>query len=78
MVSFLAITVPCATVIMCVDHFVHVLVAFARAVAPVRSALGFPKTIAEAAVVSDAVVDVASIAEGRVRPAPTAVPAPGS
>jgi hypothetical protein len=55
-----------------------VLVAFARAVAPVRSALGFPKTIAEAAVVSDAVVDVASIAEGRVRPAPTAVPAPGS
>jgi purine-cytosine permease-like protein len=149
--SFLAITVPCATVIMVVDHFLlprifrisrpltHVpqweetglinwpatlallgavffgvtgtaswpggwleatapnswgpvpleawalagalyvgLVAVARAVGPVRAALGFSSTIAENMIASDAVIDIASIAEGRTIPAPAPLPAHGS
>jgi purine-cytosine permease-like protein len=144
--SFLAITVPSATVIMCVDHFLlprlfrisrplrsvprwedaglinwpatiallaavffgvtgtaswpHgwlesappnswgpvplfawaiagglyvALVAVARAVAPVRSALGFAKTVPDSAIDSDAIIDIASDAEGAL---PIATPAP--
>jgi purine-cytosine permease-like protein len=146
--SFLAVSVPCATVIMCVDHFLlprifrisrpltHVpkweetglinlpatiallgavffgvtgtaswphgwlestapnswgpvpleawaiagiayvgLVAVARAAAPVRSALGFARTIPESAIASDAILDVASEAEGPPIAATRAVPA---
>jgi len=146
--SFLAVTVPCATVIMVVDHFLlprlfrisrpltHVphweetglinlpatlallgavffgvtgtaswphgwleasapnswgpvpleawalagglyvaLVAVARAVAPVRSALGFARTISDAAIASDAVIDIASEAETPPLTATSAVPA---
>jgi purine-cytosine permease-like protein len=148
--TFLAITVPCATVIMVVDHFVLprlfrisrpllkvprwdeagtinwpatvallaavfyggtgsgiwptgfinstepnswgpvpleawllagalyvALVAVARAVAPVRSVLGFARSIPDAAIASDAVIDVAS---GGIPPSPTgaAVPAAGA
>jgi purine-cytosine permease-like protein len=141
--SFLAITVPSATVIMCVDHFLLprmfrisrplravprweeaglinlpataallvavffgvtgtaswpggwlessapnswgpvpleawaiagglyvVLVAVARALAPVRTALGFPRTVADSEIDSNAVIDIASLAE-----APRATPA---
>jgi purine-cytosine permease-like protein len=42
-----------------------VLVAVARAVAPVRSVLGFAKTIPDTLIASDAVIDIASVAEGR-------------
>jgi purine-cytosine permease-like protein len=145
--TFLAVTVPCATVIMVVDHFLlprlfrisrpltHVpkweetglinlpatlallgavffgvtgtaswphgwleatapnswgpvpleawalagglyiaLVAVARAAAPVRSALGFPRTIPDAVIESEAVIDIASEAEAPAA-APSAVPA---
>jgi purine-cytosine permease-like protein len=145
--SFLAVSVPCATVIMCVDHFLlprlfrisrpltqvpkweetglinwpatiallgavffgvtgtaswpngwlestapnswgpvpleawalagvgYVgLVAVARAAAPVRSALGFAKTIPDSAIASDAVIDVASEAEGPQVPVTSPVP----
>ena len=41
------------------------LVAVARALGPVRSALGFAKTIPDALIASDAVIDIASVAEGR-------------
>jgi purine-cytosine permease-like protein len=50
-----------------------VLVAVARAVAPVRSALGFPKTIPDAAIDSDEVIDIASQAP---QPPTVAAPAP--
>jgi purine-cytosine permease-like protein len=145
--TFLAITVPCATVIMCVDHFLlprlfrisrpltkvptweetglinlpatlallgavffgvtgtaswpHgwiyaapqnswgpvpveawaiagglyvALVALARAVAPVRAALGFPKSIPDAVIESGEILDIATIAERRA-PSGAAVPA---
>jgi hypothetical protein len=49
------------------------LVAVARATVPVRSALGVPKTIPDAALESEEVVDVASVAEGR---APATAPVP--
>lgn len=51
-----------------------VLVAFARAVAPVRGALGFASTIPDGAIASDAVIDIASNAEPPAV-APSAVPA---
>jgi hypothetical protein len=51
------------------------LVAVARAVAPVRSALGFAKTIPDSAIASDAILDVASEAEGPPIAATRAVPA---
>jgi purine-cytosine permease-like protein len=149
--SFLAITVPCATVIMVVDHFLLprlfrisrpltdvpqweqtglinwpatlallgavffgvtgtaswpngwleatapnswgpvpleawaiagglyiALVALARAVGPVHTALGFAKTIADGMIPSDAVIDIASVAEGRAMPGTAAVPTHGS
>ena len=41
-----------------------VLVAVARALGPIRSALGFAKTISDSLISSDAVVDIASVAEG--------------
>jgi cytosine permease len=145
--SFLAITVPSATVIMCVDHFMLprlfrlsrpllrvpsweeaglinlpatiallgavffgvtgtaswprgwlesappnswgpvpleswaiagglylALVALARAVAPARAALGFPRTVADAEMGTGEVVDIASVAEGRTAAAPAPVP----
>ncbi len=148
--SFLAVSVPCATVIMCVDHFLlprvfrisrpltqvptweqtglinwpatlallgavffgvtgtaswphgwleatapnswgpvpleawllagalYVgLVAVARAVAPVRSALGFPKTIPDLVIESGEVIDIASVAEGRPVATGAAIPAAG-
>jgi len=50
------------------------LVAVARAVAPVRSALGFAKTIPDAAIASGGVIDIASEAEAPAV-APSAVPA---
>jgi purine-cytosine permease-like protein len=50
-----------------------VLVALARAVVPVRTALGFSKTVADSMIASDAVLDVASVAEGTTMPAPAAV-----
>jgi hypothetical protein len=40
------------------------LVAVAQAVMPVRTALGFAKSIPDALIASDAVIDVASEAEG--------------
>jgi hypothetical protein len=49
------------------------LVAVARAVAPVRSALGFPKTVPDAAIASSAVIDIASEAETE---RPVGAPAP--
>jgi purine-cytosine permease-like protein len=52
------------------------LVAAARAVAPVRIALAFPKTISDAVIDSGEVLDVATIAERRA-PAGGAVPAHG-
>jgi hypothetical protein len=149
--SFLAVSVPCATVIMVVDHFllprlfrisrplVHVpqweetglinwpatiallgavffgvtgtaswphgwleatapnswgpvpleawvlagglyivLVAVARAIAPARSVLGVARTIADSQIASDAVIDIASVAEGRATPTASALPAHGS
>jgi purine-cytosine permease-like protein len=42
-----------------------VLVAVARALGPIRSALGFAKTISDSLISSDAVIDIASVAEGR-------------
>jgi purine-cytosine permease-like protein len=51
------------------------LVAVARAVAPVRSALGFAKTIPDTAIASNAILDVASEAEGPPIAATRAVPA---
>jgi hypothetical protein len=52
------------------------LVAVARAVAPVRAALGFARTIADVEIDSDAVIDVASLAEqGAYAPA---APAPAT
>jgi hypothetical protein len=51
------------------------LVAVARAAAPVRSALGFARTIPESAIDSDAVIDVASESEGPTIPATRPVPA---
>ena len=39
-----------------------VLVAVARALGPVRGALGFAKAIPDTAIASDAVVDIASVA----------------
>ena len=54
------------------------LVALARAVAPARSSLGFARTVPDAAIAGDAVIDIASIAEGRVPRTATAIPAPGS
>src|SRR5712692_5706732 len=42
-----------------------VLVALARALGPIRSALGFAKTISDSLIGSDAVIDIASVAEGR-------------
>jgi hypothetical protein len=54
-----------------------VLVAVARALAPVRFSLGFPNTVPDAAIASDAVLDVASVAEGRVMDMPATVPAHG-
>src|SRR5579864_2299153 len=53
------------------------LVALARAVAPVRSVLGFSSTIPDSLIASDAVTDIASVAEGRTMPAPSAIPAHG-
>jgi len=53
------------------------LVALARAVAPVRSVLGFASTIPDSLIASDAVTDIASVAEGRTMPAPSAIPAHG-
>ena len=50
-----------------------VLVAVARAVAPVRSALGFPNTIPDVAIDSDEVIDIASQAP---HPPTVAAPAP--
>jgi purine-cytosine permease-like protein len=55
-----------------------VLVAVARAVAPVRSVLGFAKTIPDTLIASDAVTDIASVAEGRATPAAAALPAHGN
>ena len=51
------------------------LVAVARALAPVRSALGFAKTIPDSAIESEAILDVASEAEGPPIPATSPVPA---
>jgi purine-cytosine permease-like protein len=53
------------------------LVAVARALGPVRASLGFAKTVADAAIASAAVLDVASIAEGRVADIPVTLPAHG-
>jgi hypothetical protein len=53
------------------------LVAVARAVAPVRSALGFAKTILDEQIPSTAVIDVASLAEGRAMSTPAPLPAHG-
>ena len=51
------------------------LVAVARALAPVRSALGFAKTIPDSAIESEAILDVASEAEAPPLAATSAVPA---
>jgi purine-cytosine permease-like protein len=52
-------------------------VAVARSVAPVRAALGFAKTIPDNLIPSDAVIDIASVAEGRSGVAPAPLPAHG-
>ena len=54
-----------------------VLVAVARAVAPVRNVLGFARHIGDAEIASDAVIDIASLAEGRL-PTGGALPAAGA
>src|SRR5437868_7969935 len=53
------------------------LVAVVRAYAPVRSALGFPRTVRDEEILSDVPVDIASISQSP-RPTSTAVPAPGA
>ena len=54
------------------------LVALARAVAPARSSLGFARTVPDAAIAGDAVIDIASIADARVLQTPAPLPAHGS